>query len=61
MELIGKLSSKNTSKIVIILSVSKDISVEFADQCIYIMNNKEKFKWTQRYPKNEKDTITVQI
>ena len=41
MELIGKLASNDTSKIGILPSVSKNIFITFADQCIHIINNKE--------------------
>ena len=41
MELIGKLWSNDTSKIGILPSASKDVSVIFSDQCIHILNNKE--------------------
>ena len=40
MEIIGKLSSNNTSKIGIIPSASKDVIINFSDQCIHILNNK---------------------
>ena len=41
MELIGKLSSNDTSEIGILPSASKDVSIKFSDQCIHIINNKE--------------------
>ena len=41
MELIGKLASNYTSKIEMIPSVSKDVSVKFSDKCIHIINNEE--------------------
>ena len=41
MEPIGKLGSINTSKIGIILSVSKDVSVKITDQWLHVINNKE--------------------
>ena len=41
MELIGKLASNDTSNIVMLPSASKYASIEFADQCIHIINNKE--------------------
>ena len=36
MELIGKLESNNTSKIGMIPSASKEVSIKFEDQCIHI-------------------------
>ena len=41
MELIGKLERNNTSKIGMLPSTSKDVSIIFADKCIHIINNKE--------------------
>ena len=43
MELIGKLASNNTSKIGMVSSASKEISIKVSDQCIHIINNKERF------------------
>ena len=40
--LLVKLESKDISKIVIIFSASKDVSIKFADQCINILNDKER-------------------
>ena len=42
MELIGKLSSNDTTNIRILPSASKEVSVKFADQCLHILNNKER-------------------
>ena len=42
MELIDKLSSNNTSKIGILPSASKYVSNKVSDQCIYILNHKER-------------------
>ena len=42
MELIGKLASNNTSQIGMLPSASKDVSVNFADKYIHILNNKER-------------------
>ena len=42
MELIGKLASKDTSKIGILSSASKYVSIKFADQCIHILNNNDR-------------------
>ena len=41
MELIGKLGINDTTKIGILPSASKDVSIKFVDQCIHILNNKE--------------------
>ena len=40
MELIGKLASNETSKIGMLPSDSKDVSIKFTDQRIHIINNK---------------------
>ena len=40
MELIGKLESDNTSKIGMLPSASKYVSIKFADQCKHILNNR---------------------
>ena len=39
MEILGKLASNYTSKIKILPSVSKDISIRFAEQCLRIINH----------------------
>ena len=41
MERICKLASNNTSNIEILPSASKDDPINFSDQCIHIINNKE--------------------
>ena len=41
MELIGKLESNNTSKIGMLPSVSKYVSIKCSYQCINIINNKD--------------------
>ena len=41
MELIDKLGSNYTTKIVMIPSDSKEVSMKFAYQCLHIINNKE--------------------
>ena len=40
MELIGKLRSKYTSNIGMLPSALKEVSIEFADKCLHILNNK---------------------
>ena len=42
MELIGKLSSNDTSNIGMIPSASNDVIVKFADKCIHIICNKDR-------------------
>ena len=42
MELIGKLESNVTSNIGILPSASKYASIKFLDQCIHIINNKDR-------------------
>ena len=42
MELIDKFASNNISKIVILPSASKDVSIESADQYIRILNNNKR-------------------
>ena len=42
MKIIGELASNDTSKIGMIPGASKDVFIIFADQNIYILNNKEK-------------------
>ena len=54
MELIGKLASNDTSKIGMITSASKDVSIKFADQCIHILNNKEILNGLKGITKMEK-------
>ena len=41
MEPIGKLESNNTANIGMLPIASKDVSINFFDQCIHIINNKE--------------------
>ena len=43
MEFICKLASKDTSKTGMIPSASKDVSVKFVDQCLHMINKKERF------------------
>ena len=56
MKIIDKLASKDKSRIGMILSDSKDISIKFAYQCINILNNKEiwnGFKGSTKMQKKE--------
>ena len=41
MELIGKVTSKDNTKIVMLPSALRHVSINFADQCLHILNNKE--------------------
>ena len=43
MEFIGKLGSNDTTNIVMLPSSSIDVFIKFTDQCIKIINNKERF------------------
>ena len=60
MELIGKLTSNYTKDIEIIPSSSKEVSIKFSDQCIHILNNREKLNGIKGR-KNAKKTIKIQI
>ena len=42
MKLIGKLGSNNTTKIGMLPSASKDVCIQFTDQCLHILNKKIK-------------------
>ena len=41
MELIGKVGSNDTTKIGMLPSSSKDVSIKLEYQCLHILNNKE--------------------
>ena len=43
MELMVKLASNDTTNIGMLPSASKYVSINFADQCLHILNNKEIF------------------
>ena len=43
MEIIDKLGINDATKIGMLTSTSKDISVKFSDQYLHILNNKEIF------------------
>ena len=47
MEPINELETNKTSWIGMIPSTSKGISVIFSDQCIQILNNKERLNWLE--------------
>ena len=53
MELIGKLSSNDTSNIGMLPSALKYVSIKFAYQCIYILNNKERLNRHKDITKNQ--------
>ena len=42
MELIGKLESNDTSNIRMLTSASKDVSIEFVEKFLHILNNKDR-------------------
>ena len=42
MELIGKLSSNDTSTIGMLPSASKYVSIKISDKCIHILNNEDR-------------------
>ena len=42
MEIIGKLVSNYATDIGMITSALKDVSIKFIDQCLQIINNKER-------------------
>ena len=43
MELVVKLGSNDTKTIGMLPGTSKDVAIQFADQCLHILNNKEIF------------------
>ena len=51
---ICKLAKNNTSKIVMITSASNDISIIFIDQCIHIINDKERLNGLKGSTKMQK-------
>ena len=42
MEIISKLASNDTTKIVMLPSASKYTPIKFSDQCLHTLNNKER-------------------
>ena len=60
IELMGKLASNDTTNIGMLLSASKYVTLKFADQCLHILNNKEKLNGLKGSTKIKK-TITIQI
>ena len=54
MEPIDKLAGKDTSNIGMLPSASKYVSNKFADQCIHILNNKQRLNILKDIKKNEK-------
>ena len=61
MELIGKLTSNYTTDIEIIPSSSKEVSIKFSDQCLHILNNKEKLNGIKGRTKMKKDNYNSNI
>ena len=55
MELIGKLASNDISKIGILPIASKYVSVKLSDQCIHIINNKERLNGLKGSKKLKRD------
>ena len=54
MELVGKLASKDTSKIGMLPSDPKDVSIKFADQCVNFLNDKDKLNGIKSSTKIQK-------
>ena len=54
MEPIGKLGSYDTTNIGMLPSDSKYVSVKFADQCLHILNNKERLNGLKGSTKTQK-------
>ena len=55
MELMGKLSSDNTTNTWMLPSALKYVSIKFADQCLHILDNKEilnELKGGKKYKKD---------
>ena len=50
----GKLASNNTTNIGMLPSASKYVSMNFADQCLHILNNKEKLNGLKGSTKMQK-------
>ena len=61
MEVIGKLGSDDTTRIVMLTSASKDVSIKCSDQCLKILNNKEILNGLKGSTKMQKKQSKVQI
>ena len=54
MEIIGKLLHNDTTNIELFPSASNDVSIKFTDQCLHILNNKERLNGIKGSRKMEK-------
>ena len=54
MELMGKLESNDTANIGMLPSASKYVSIKFADQCLHILNNKDRLNGIKGSKKMQK-------
>ena len=61
MELMGKLASNDTKNIGMLPSASKYVSINFADQCLHILNNNEILNWLKGSSKCKKDNHNSNI
>ena len=60
IEIIGKLSSNDISKIGMLPSASRDVSINFLNQCIHILNNKDSLNGL-KVRKKYKKRITIKM
>ena len=60
MDLIGWLGSNNTTKIGMLPSASKYVSIKFADQCLHNNSSKEILNGLKGRSKLKRDNIFVQ-
>ena len=61
MELMGRLANSDTKYIGMLPSASEYVSINFVDQCLRILNNKEVLNGIKGSKKKAKKTITIQI
>ena len=61
MELMGILASNDATNIVMLPSASKYFFVNFADQCLHIINNKERLNGLKGSTKIQKDNHNSNI
>ena len=61
MDLLGKLAIKNTSKIGILPSASKYVSVKFEEQFLHILNNNDQFNGLKVITKMKIYGTSIQI
>ena len=57
MELLGKLSSNNTSNIGMIPSASKDICIKISEKCLIFFNNKDRLNGLKGGTKLKKELL----